>query len=169
MRIDVNNLDREPLFRAQVDQAQRPGVARSSDGAHEAALNWDRAIDEGGQLRRCPVCGCRELFARRDFPQAVGLGIVVVAGVLATVLFAMGQVVLSVMALGGTVVIDGAILLMTGRCLVCYRCRSEFRGLTIERGYPAWDLGVGEKYRPVRAVEDGADGKPKPIDQRREV
>ncbi len=133
-------------------------MVRSPDGTIEAALQWDRAVDERGQLRRCPVCGCRELFSRRDFPQRLGLVIVILAALAATVLFALGQVALSIMVLAGTVAIDAVILLVTGRCLVCYRCRSEFRDLKIERCYPGWDLSIGEKYRPVRAATlPGAD------------
>ena len=43
--------------------------------------------------------------------------------------------------------IDALIYLFAGRCLVCYRCRSEFRNLPISQSQLGWDLSTGEKYR----------------------
>ena len=111
------------------------------------SLNWDGALDAAGHLRCCPVCGCSELFARRDFPQKTGLLIVVLGAVSAATAFVAGYVLWGFAALGAVALIDLLIFPFTKRCLVCYRCRSEFRRLPIRRNHPAWDLATGEKYR----------------------
>jgi len=153
MRIKLCNLDRKPLFAVTCDPDEPPGLVREAGGEREVHLDWEQALDEAHRLRQCPVCGCGELFARRDFPQAVGFGIVVVAATVATVLFAMGLLVASVSVLAAVVVVDGVIAFFTGRCLVCYRCRSEFRDIPIAKDHPGWDLATGEKYRPIEPSE----------------
>lgn len=152
MRIDIRNLDRQRQFAAEVDLKNPPPVVRAPaegerTGPGEVYLTWDRAVDDEGHLRGCPVCGCRELFARKDFPQVTGFVVVVLAVVVSVALFGAGQVWASLGVLAAMVVLDAAIFIFTGRTLVCYRCRSEFRNLPIRRDHPQWDLSIGEKYR----------------------
>jgi len=99
-------------------------------------------------LNQCPNCGCRDLFVRKDFPQKLGLSIVLIAGLTFLVLaasrssFYLGAVVLLV-----AVIIDATIYRMVGRVTVCYRCRSEFRGVPINPRHEAFELAIAEKYR----------------------
>jgi hypothetical protein len=65
------------------------------------------------------------------------------------VLLGLQRVLWALAILAAVAVIDALIYLFTGRCLVCYRCRSEFRNLPIRKDHPAWELAVGEKYREV--------------------
>lgn len=156
MRITANNLDREPLGVAVVDVASRPARARLRPADREIDLNWQNAVDEQGRLRRCVVCGCREIFRRRDFPQRFGLMLVIAAAIASVILLARGQALWSMCVLLAAVVIDRIVYVFTKECLVCYRCRSEFRDVAIDASHEQWDLAIGEKYRPVRqrAVED---------------
>lgn len=157
VRIDLRDSRRRFLFRVALDATQRPRMVDPPAGCGLAVgLDWDQAMDDAGVLQRCPVCGCRELFVRRDFPHAVGLAIVVVAGLAAAVLFATGRVWLALSMLAGVVVVDTVFMVFVKRCLVCYRCRSEFRDTPIGSGHESWDLAIGEKYRQVDppAVED---------------
>jgi hypothetical protein len=148
MRIDLRDSHRQPLLSVEVDVNNPPTTVRGSGSCDvPVTLDWTNAFDEAGHLRRCPACNCRELFVRKDFPQAVGFAIVVLAGIAALVLFAMNLVLWALAVLGAVVVIDGVIYLFTGRCLVCYRCRSEFRDTPIGEKHEPWDLAVGEKYR----------------------
>ncbi len=158
VRILVRDRQRRRLFAVGIDPAQRPTVVRDPKQAGgaiggeapdtgEVCLNWDRALDDQGRLRRCPVCGCRELYVRKDFHQVTGLAIVLLAAVTAMVLFGMRQVFTAVLVLAGVVLLDVIIYFFSGRCLVCYRCRSEFRDTPIDRHHQPWDLSIGEKYR----------------------
>jgi len=148
VRIDLRNQRREQLFSVQIDESDPPPRVQPADGdGPEVYLDWDRAFDDHKHLRKCPACGCRELFVRKDFHQVTGFAIVVAAGVFAMILFGFGEWQWALSLLVVVVLIDLVVYLFTGRCLVCYRCRSEFRDTPIRRGHPGWDLAVGEKYR----------------------
>jgi hypothetical protein len=99
-------------------------------------------------LHQCPHCGCRDLFIRKDFPQKLGLFIVVVASVSFLVLaasrrrFYIGVIVLLIAA-----VVDAALYAIVPRITVCYRCRAEFRDRPINPEHHGFELALGEKYR----------------------
>lgn len=131
------------MVRPATDAARSEGATNGT----EVYLDWDRAVDDEGHLRRCPVCGCRELFVRKDFPQVTGFVVVVAAAVVSMVLLGVGEVTAAMAVLAAVVVVDFVVFFFTGKTLVCYRCRSEFRDLPIRRDHAGWDLAVGEKYR----------------------
>ena len=99
-------------------------------------------------LAQCPKCGCRDLFVRKDFPQRLGMAIVVVAGLAFVALaasrsrFYLGAIVLSV-----AVIIDAAMYFLVGKVTVCYRCRAEFRDVPLNPRHGAFELAIAEKYR----------------------
>jgi len=153
VRIDIRNLKREPLFSVQVDRQNPSTVVRPTDRGDQAGpevyLHWDQAFDDQHFLRHCPVCGCRELFVRKDFPQVTGFVIVVLAAVLSMVLLGLQHVLAAVAVLITVTLMDALIYFFTGKCLVCYRCRSEFRDVPIRPEHRGWELAVGEKYRDL--------------------
>src|SRR5688500_4393009 len=80
-------------------------------------------------LTACPACGCRDLFIRKDFPQKLGFGVVVVAGV--TFLFLAARPAtfyLGVWVLVAAAAVDALLYFFVPKVTVCYRCRAEFRG-----------------------------------------
>jgi hypothetical protein len=102
----------------------------------------------GEPLNSCPKCGCTDLFVRKDFPQKLGLAIVVVAALTFLALasrpryFYLGALVLVVAAF-----VDAIIYLMVGKVTVCYRCRAELRDVPINPEHERFELAVAEKYR----------------------
>jgi hypothetical protein len=102
----------------------------------------------GQPLNSCPKCGCTDLFVRKDFPQKLGLAIVVVAALTFLSLasqpryFYLGAIVLVVAAL-----VDAVIYLTAGTVTVCYRCRAEFRDVPINPEHEGFELAIAEKYR----------------------
>ena len=100
------------------------------------------------QLQKCPACGCRDLFIRKDFPQKLGLAIVVIAAVAFLVLAASRQRFwLGAIVLLAAVVADAVMYFFLPRITVCYRCRAEFRDRPINPAHQGFELGVAEKYR----------------------
>src|SRR3954462_11995592 len=99
-------------------------------------------------LKTCPKCGGRDLFIRKDFPQKLGLSIVVIAAVSFLVLaasrryFYLGAIVLLVAAL-----VDAALYWFVPTITVCYRCRGEFRDVPVNPEHHGFELAIGEKYR----------------------
>ena len=102
-------------------------------------------------LTECSKCGCRDLFIRKDFPQKLGLSIVVVAGTTFLALsasrtyFWLGAVVLLAAA-----VIDALLYAFVPKITVCYRCRAEFRDVPLNPEHQGFELAVAEKYRTPR-------------------
>ena len=102
----------------------------------------------GDPPTKCPACGCRDLFVRKDFPQRTGLAIVAVAAVAFFVLAAARRTFyLGVLVLFAAVVIDAFLYAVVGRVTVCYRCQTEIRGRPINPEHEAFELAVAEKYR----------------------
>ncbi len=162
MRIDLRDRERRRLFRVVLAPGERParvsaggntaGAGEGGRGAKpapglEVGLQWEQAFDAAGHLVRCPACGCRELFVRKDFPQALGLGIVAAGAVGATALFAMERPGWMLAVLVGVPAADAAMSAFAGRLLVCHRCRSEFRGVPIDPQAAGFELATAEKYR----------------------
>jgi hypothetical protein len=99
-------------------------------------------------LNECPNCGCRDLFIRKDFPQKLGLSIVVVAAVAFLALASSRQYFhLGVIVLIAAMLLDAVLYWFVPRITVCYKCRSEFRDRPINPAHEGFELAIGEKYR----------------------
>ena len=99
-------------------------------------------------LHACPHCGCRDLFIRKDFPQKLGLSIVIIAAVAFLALAASRQrFYLGVMVLIIAMLIDAVLYWFVRKITVCYKCRSEFRAVPINPQHQGFELAIGEKYR----------------------
>ena len=66
------------------------------------------------------MCGCRELFVRKNFPQVTGFVVVVLAGVVSMYLVLGKRYVISgFVVLFAVALIDFLIYFFTGKCVVC--------------------------------------------------
>ena len=90
------------------------------------------------------------MFIRKDFPQKIGLTIVIAAGLAFLWLaasrssFYLGAIVLLAAA-----VLDAALYWFVPKITVCYRCRAEFRDVPLNPEHEGFELAIGEKYRKV--------------------
>ena len=99
-------------------------------------------------LTACPNCGCRDLFIRKDFPQKLGLSLVVIAGVAFLWLAASRRsFYLGVWVLIAAMLIDAVLYWFVPKITVCYRCRGEFRDVPVNPRHEGFELAIGEKYR----------------------
>ena len=98
-----------------------------------------------GVVDVCAVCGCRELFVRKDFPQRLGLAIVVIFG-LAAIYFFRTSVLLAWGVLAAAVLVDLMIYAFLGRVTACYACRGEYRRCRLNPAHEGFDLATSEKY-----------------------
>ncbi|HPF38928.1 MAG TPA: hypothetical protein P5081_06140 [Phycisphaerae bacterium] len=99
-----------------------------------------------GVVKRCAACPGREFFIRKDFPQKLGMVMVVLFGLIATIFYAYERVGLTFATLGSLVVIDAIIFFFVGKVTVCYRCRAEYRGVAYNPDHEGFDLATSEKY-----------------------
>jgi hypothetical protein len=101
-------------------------------------------------LPACVVCGNHELYKKKDFPHWLGMTILIVALVLATLTYAVYEKWWSWGFLIGSAIIDGALYLMVGDAIVCYRCEAHYRGVTPTEAHQPFEIAIGERYRQER-------------------
>jgi hypothetical protein len=159
MRIELRDAQRRPIGRIEADPAQRPTrVTVDGDAPREIFLDWDRAVDDAGHLRRCVACGCADLYRTKAFPQITGL--VVFLAFAGAVIGALGLATTPPIFAAMVVVLvaDVAILLFSKQRLVCHRCRSSYHEIPIARYHPAWDRTVAERHAPPPHQPPAAPG-----------
>jgi hypothetical protein len=110
------------------------------------AWNCDTGHSADAPIDRCVVCGGQEFFIRKDFPQRLGLALVVVCALVASVFYYYENIPATFAALGTLVVVDTVIYFFVGKVTVCYKCRAEYRGLAYNPDHQGFDLATSEKY-----------------------
>lgn len=112
-------------------------------------------VNAGGaptlRLRRCLVCPSEELFRRKDFPQRLGVGIVVIGLAASCVAWGMRELVVTFSILFGTALLDVVLYFVMPECLSCYRCAARYSGDGIVESYGTFDLETHEKHRQIVA------------------
>lgn len=111
----------------------------------EHAITITETMRTNNYVDRCAICGGREMFIRKDFPQRLGLAIVVVFG-LAAIYFFTVSVLIAWLVLAAAVVIDLVIYTLLGKVTTCYRCRAEYRKCALNPAHEGFDLSTSEKY-----------------------
>jgi hypothetical protein len=109
-----------------------------------------------GSLRRCLVCPSHDLFARKDFPQRLGVAIVVVGFAASCVAWYYYEYIWTYAILFATALVDALLYLYCGEALQCYRCGAMYRGVTEPGEYPSFSLEVHERHRQQAARENKA-------------
>jgi hypothetical protein len=116
------------------------------------ALDLRRGAFDEGALRACAVCATEDLYVQKDFPQGLGLAVVVIGFVTSTVFWyhdrpapALGVLLVSALA-------DMGLFYLVPDVTICYRCLSQYRGVGANPGgrFKPFDLAVGERYRQER-------------------
>lgn len=146
LRAEIRTASDPPrTVRVTLDPATRPPRVRPPDGGEDLFLEWEGVLDDAGRLRRCPRCGSGSLYRARSVPAVTPF--VVILAFAGTVLALLGladdpRVLAGLVAL---LALDIAILLLGRTWLVCYRCRSRYRGLPIARQHRTWDRSEAER------------------------
>jgi len=108
-------------------------------------INITDAMRTQNFVDRCAVCGSEELFVRKDFPQSLGLAVVVVFGLAAVYAFTL-SVLIAWSILAAAAVLDLVIYAFLGRVTTCYACRAEYRKCDLNPAHEGFDLATSEKY-----------------------
>lgn len=104
----------------------------------------------GGQLQQCLVCGCGELFLRKNFSQRLGVAIVAAAAVSSLIAWGFHLRFTAYGILFGAALLDLVVYCCVGNLLQCYRCHAEYRGLSGLDQHAAFSLETHERYRQQR-------------------
>jgi hypothetical protein len=97
--------------------------------------------------RRCLVCGNRDLWRQKDFPQRLGLVIVAAGAILSSVLWYHHRPVLALGLLMGFALVDMVLFLVMPDVLVCYRCQARHHSAGRTEAHAAFNHELGERYR----------------------
>jgi hypothetical protein len=162
MRIELHDKSGK-LGAVEVDPARPPGVVRlrkAPGGEVEHYLEWERAFDDEGQLRRCPACGSESLYWRRIFQPLTGFIVVLIVGLVAVLLYGVTNAPLWLIAgsLAVVIFINGLIVRFSPRFMGCYRCGTRFRGVKVAKQWGEWDSATAASIANVDSIPPG--GKP---------
>ncbi len=112
---------------------------------HEVELPENVLRDD--KLQRCLVCPSEELYVRKDFPQQLGVTIVVIGLVTSCIPWYNHDWYGTFAVLFVTALIDAALYAVKGNLLQCYRCHAQYRGIEGIDEQKPFDLEVHERHR----------------------
>ena len=140
------NCDRVTQLPA-VEDADR---ARCRHCGAEHPLHEEAIVDS--RLEACPWCLSTDLYTQKDFPQAIGLIIVMAQFAVSTVFWYYERPLVTYAILMASALIDWALYPRVPDVTICYRCSCQVRGDGSNPGrrYVPFDLGIGERYRQER-------------------
>jgi hypothetical protein len=107
------------------------------------ALRPTERLLAGGPVDRCWRCGGADFWTKKDFPQRIGL-LIVAAGAIAA-FWTYGASLVLVM------LIDFALYQFLPPVTICYRCKTEYRGVPADRAHGAFDLAHQEDVEEAQA------------------
>ncbi len=116
-------------------------------GECDSTLKTTENAVEGQHLNRCLVCPSTELFVRKNFPQRVGVAIVVIGFALSCWTWYQHMVITTFAILFATALIDVTLFAFVGELLECYRCHAQYFGVDNTAAHKGFDLEVHEKHR----------------------
>jgi DNA-directed RNA polymerase subunit RPC12/RpoP len=105
----------------------------------------------GRRIQRCLVCPSTDLYARKDFPQRLGVGLVIAGFVASSIAWANYLVFWTFAILFATALIDLGLYIVMGESLTCYRCGAQYRGFDDIELHGGFDLETHERYRQMAA------------------
>lgn len=123
------------------------------DSSKVACPNCELATDspagalEEGRLARCLICPSKELFVRKNFPQRLGVTLVVLGFAISCITWYFKYVIATFAVLFATAGIDVLLYLFMGEVLECYRCHAQYTGVDGMEDHQAFDLEVHERHR----------------------
>jgi hypothetical protein len=92
---------------------------------------------------------------RKDFPQRLGVALVILGFIGSSIAWANYQVGLSFGILFATALVDLVLYIVMGESLTCYRCHAQYRGYANNPQHAGFDLETHERYRQMAARMKG--------------
>lgn len=95
-------------------------------------------INRDSIFKKCPICGCPYFYGQKDFNKVLGLAIMFVGVCLAPFTYCLSLPVLSFF--------DWLLYRRVPNMVVCYDCRSEFRGFEVPADMEGFKHFLAEKF-----------------------
>ena len=131
-----------PVESLAVTVCRRCGVERA---LHSEAI-------EHSELVACPCCATPDLYTQKDFPQALGLLIVILQFAISTIFWYYEKPIATYAVLIASALLDWALYPRVQDVTICYRCSSQIRGegSNPHKRFQLFDIAIGERYRQER-------------------
>jgi len=152
----------------QCPVCQSPNIENVTSESRELSClsgDWTRESPESDRAGDKPLrwlcCGNDDLWRQKDFPQGLGLAMVVAGATLSTIAWAYMEPVLALGILLVFAAIDMVLYVVMKDVLVCYRCNARHRKAEMDEDHPRFDLELAERYRQeeIRLAE-AANSRP---------
>ena len=148
----------------ECEQTDRAEIDDEFSCAHcNHIITIPRDAITNGQVRRCVVCSCEEVFIRKNFPQRLGVTIVVLGLAASCIPWYYQQWLPTFAILFATAILDFVLYLFMGNLVECYRCHAQYRGIMGTDEHAGFDLEVHERYRQqaarMKEIEKQQDNK----------
>lgn len=116
---------------------------------------------EGGTLRACAWCATDDLYLQKDFPQGLGLAIVLIGFAIATIYWYLERPIVTYLVLLASALLDMVLYYRVPDVTICYRCLGQHRGPGAHDAgrFRPFDLAVGERYRQERLRAEELRGR----------
>lgn len=108
------------------------------------------AVDDN-RIVRCLSCPSTDLYIRKDFPQRVGVTLVILGIVGSSIAWYYSDLYWTFGILFATALIDVLLYTLVGDALMCYRCNAQYRGVKEMDTHGHFDLETHEKHRQMVA------------------
>jgi len=108
-----------------------------------------------GAVKRCPICGCDELFTQKDFHQRTAIIILLLGASFA--------IFTRFMSLAFAAIVCAFLYLNSRERLVCYQCRSQIAGHRRTRARRRFNASV------AAALTTNTPREPRPRNSHREI
>ena len=106
---------------------------------------------DAAPLARCLVCPSRDLYVRKDFPQRLGVAMVVAGIVGSSIAWGYSRPILTFAILFATALIDVVLYFVVPNALMCYRCGAQYRNVPGIEFHGGFDLETHERHRQQAA------------------
>jgi hypothetical protein len=130
-----------------------------------------REAFEDGTLRSCAWCGTEDLYLQKDFPQGLGLAIVVAGFAVSTVFWYYEMPIPAYLVLLASALLDMILYYKVPDVTICYRCLGQYRGAGANPAgrFQPFDLAIGERYRQERLRAEQLRARGASADHRSQV
>lgn len=124
-----------------------------------------------GTLHSCAWCATEDLYLQKDFPQGLGLFIVIAGFVVSTIFWYYVMPIPALSVLLVSALVDMVLYYWVPDVTICYRCLGQHRGVgtSPDGRFLPFDLSTGERYRQerlrieqLRAQKGSAEPAPPP-------
>lgn len=134
----------------RVDAVERAEVLKCPS-CSETRPVMASSFDAGG-LVACAACGTDDLYWQKDFPQGLGLAIVILGFIVSSVFWYYNRPLMTYAILLSSALLDMVLYYRVPNVTICYRCLAQHRGVgsNPESRFKFFDLAIGERYRQER-------------------